>query len=289
MEEDELEVDPAGVINKREAVHHCQLISDVVQDFTRQIKEGEILDVLKQLVEEVQVIIKCVFPAIAKANIITILRAIPDCTCMALRDQTDEHERYLEEIMPEEDISEGEKVVSDVSQIKPLTYDQKDLIVPLFNNLAIAHEHLGRAAANMSSLAKAMDPDQLTLIMKCSVRPLVQLSASPGLFDMPTHKRKKELPDDKAERVKDTMTPREDAKDLQQEPHYSPTRLLAATMTHIINKNFGRSMTMSELQQKFIVRPKQLSLCIMGRKYMGGSDKKALLKRCHEEAKKGEK
>ena len=108
IEEDKPEVDPAGVINKREAMHHCQLISDAVQDFARWIKEGEIWDVLKQLVEEVQMVIKRVFPTIAKANVITILRAIPDCTCTALRDQSEEHERYLEEIMPEEDIPEGE-------------------------------------------------------------------------------------------------------------------------------------------------------------------------------------
>ena len=41
--------------------------------------------------------------------------------------------------MPEEDIPEGEKIVADVSQVKPLTYDQKDLIVSLFDNLSIAH------------------------------------------------------------------------------------------------------------------------------------------------------
>ena len=60
-------------------------------------------------------IIKQVFPTIAEANVITILVAIPDCTCIALRDQSEEHERYLEEIMPEEDIPWGEKVVADVS------------------------------------------------------------------------------------------------------------------------------------------------------------------------------
>ena len=237
-------------------------------------------------------IIKQVFPTISEANVIAILRAIPDCTCTALRDQSEEHERYLEEIMPDEDIPEGEKVAADVSQIKPLTYNQKDLIVSLFDNLSIAHEHLGRAAANMSSLCKAMDPDQLMLIMRCSVRPLVQLSASPGLFDTPTHKQRKELSDDKAQRVKDTMIRKENARELQKEPHYSPTRLLAATMAHIINKNFGRSVSMSELQRQFVVRPKQLSLCITCRKYMGGSDRKAQLKRrgdsASEEAEKGE-
>ena len=156
------------------------------------------------------------FPTIAEANVITILRAIPDCTCTALRDQSEEHEKYLEEIMPEEDIPEGEKIAANVSQVKALTYEQKDLIVSLFDNLSIAPEHLGRAAANKSSLCKVMDPDQLLLIIKCSVRSLVQLLASPGLFDTPIHKQKKELPDDRVKRAKDTMTPREDAKELQQ-------------------------------------------------------------------------
>ena len=142
----------------------------------------------------------------------------------------------------------------------------------------------------MSSLCKVMEPDQLLLIMKCSIRPLVQLSASPGLFDAPIQKWKKDLPDDKAERVKDTMVPREDAKELQQVPHYSPTWLLAATMAYVINKTFGRGIMMSELQCRFIVRPKQLSLCITDRKYMGGSDQKAQLKRHHDSmSKEGEK
>ena len=180
VDEDEPEVDPAGVINKREAAYHHQLITDAVQDFTWRIKDGEIQDVLKQLIEEVQMVIKWVFPSIAKANAITILRSIPNCTCTALRDRSEEHEQYLEDIMPDEDIPEGEKIVADVSQVKALTYDQKELIVSLFDNLSITHEHLGRAAANMSSLCKVMEPDQLLLIMKCSVRPLVQLSASQG-------------------------------------------------------------------------------------------------------------
>ena len=61
---------------------------------------------------------------------------------------------------------EGGKIAVDISQVKALTYTQKDLIVLLFDNLSIIHDHLGRAAANMSSLCKVMEPDQLLLIMK---------------------------------------------------------------------------------------------------------------------------
>ena len=51
------------------------------------------------------------------------------------------------------------------------------------------------------------------------------------------------------------------------------TRLLATTITFKILKRFRDGVTQRELQQLYGVRPKQLALCITGRKYMGGSDK----------------
>ena len=108
VEEDKPEVDLVGVINKREAAHHHHLISNALQDFARWIRDGKIQDVLKQLIEEVQAVIKCVLTAITEADVITILRLIPDCTYTALRDQSEENEQYLEDLIPEEDIPEGE-------------------------------------------------------------------------------------------------------------------------------------------------------------------------------------
>ena len=58
VEEDEPEMDPIGIINKREAAHHHQLISDALQYFAQRIEDGEIQDVLKQLIEEVQMVMK---------------------------------------------------------------------------------------------------------------------------------------------------------------------------------------------------------------------------------------
>ena len=105
-----------------------------------------------------------------------ILRATPNPSCTALRAATEEAERYLEDIMPDEEIPPGEKVAAEVSQIKPITYDQKDMLVLLFDDLSMAHERLSRAAGSMSSLCKVMTPEQLMLIMKSSVRPMIQLT-----------------------------------------------------------------------------------------------------------------
>ena len=43
-------------------------------------------------------------------------------------------------MIPDEDIPEGFHVAMDVSKMKPLTFEQKDMIVSLFNDLAVAHE-----------------------------------------------------------------------------------------------------------------------------------------------------
>ena len=189
---------------------------------------------------------------INQANILTILRATPDPMCMTLRPVSVETENYLEDVMPEEDIPPGERVAAEVSQIKPITHDQKDMLASLFDNLSVAHERLSRAVGTMSSMCKVMSPEQLMLIMKSSMWPLIQLNTMPGLFDPPIQQERKELTDDKEERIKQTMILRPDSKELHQQPDFSPTRLLAATLSYYVHNHFTQGMTMAELQRKYI-------------------------------------
>ena len=139
-------------------------------------------------------LISRVHKPINQADILAILWATLDPSCTALRAATEEAERYLEDIMPDEEIPPGEKVAAKVSQIKPITYDQKEMLVSLFDDLSMAHERLSRVASSMSSLCKVMTQEQLMLIMKSSVQPMLQLNATPGLFDPPAQMEKKELP-----------------------------------------------------------------------------------------------
>ena len=53
-----------------------------------------------------------------------------------------EVEGMLEDIMPEEDIPISEQMAVEVLNIKPLTCTQKDMIVSLFDDISVAHEHL---------------------------------------------------------------------------------------------------------------------------------------------------
>ena len=56
----------------------------------------------------------------------------------------------------------------------------------------------------------------------------------------------------------------------------SKTRLLAATYTFKILNKFGHGTTQKQIQEDYQVKPKQLSVCLTGRKYLGGSDRKAI-------------
>ena len=130
----------------------------------------------------------------------------------------------------------------------------------------------------MSSLCKVLNPQQLMLIMKNAVHPLIQLNASPGLFNPPLKKECKELPDDHEEWVHDMMIPNPKEKTFVKEVHYNSTHLLAATLAFYIDRSFRKTCTMKEVRECFIVRTKQLSLCITGRKYLSGYKRKAQLK-----------
>ena len=157
------------------------------------------------------------------------------------------------------------------------------MLVSLFDDLTIAHERISRVAETMSSLCKVLSLDQLMLVMKSSICPLVQLNTIPGLFDQPAWKEKKELPDDREERIKETMIPRPENKELLQQPNLSPTRLLVAMLSYFLHKNLTQGTTMAELQRKYIVQPKPLALCITGCKYLGRAKRRAMKYRTSQE------
>ena len=54
----------------------------------------------------------------------------------------------------------------------------------------------------------------------------------------------------------------------------SPTRLLAALLYIKIKRTFLNEGTQKEMGELFLVKAKQLSKVIMGRKYLGRKDKK---------------
>ena len=67
---------------------------------------------------------------------------------------------------------------------------------------------------------------------------------------------------------------------MKKEKINSATRLLAATYAFKILTKFSNGTTQRQMQEEYQVRPKQLSLCLTGRKYLGGTDRRAIAKKC---------
>ena len=85
-----------------------------------------------------------------------------------------------------------------------------------------------------------------------------------------------ELPEEKYRQVKLTMVLAATSGRLAQEKPNSVTRLLVATVSFKILNCFADGTMQREQQETYRVRPKQLALCITGRKYLGGKDKATL-------------
>ena len=81
-----------------------------------------------------------------------------------------------------------------------------------------------------------------------------------------------DLPDDITDRVHDTMIQNLTEKTFVKETDYNWIKLLAVTLAFYLDRSFGKACKMKDVREHFIVRTKQLSLCIMGRKYVGGSE-----------------
>ena len=120
------------------------------------------------------------------------------------------------------------------------------------------------------------------LVLKASIRPLIQLRTSAGVDITATTSKPKELPEEQAERIEILITPDPDTPQLKREKVNSPTRLLVATYTFKIMNTFSDGTTQQGLQERYQVKAKQLATCITGKKYMGGMDRKRKTSRSDE-------
>lgn len=225
----EIEADTHGIANPAEAKQNVQHMGEVLQDMMTQIEGGEVKDMLKGIFKEFKEVIMEIIPQMSDADIMTILQSIKDPRCLALCPQT-EVEDLLKIMMSSEKIPCGTSMAGMVENIKPLIFDQKDMLVELFNDLEVAHNHMARICGRLSSLSKVLNPAQLMLVLKATVRPMVQLNAVQNFIDTSVMtSRKMDLPDDRRDWVKPTMIPDPDTEHLKKQTTNSAMWLLAAT------------------------------------------------------------
>ena len=268
-----------GVINLTEAKAHVNALEAQMAKIKRKVEEKETTNLLDEVLEGIKEILSDLTPSMQLADTSTISKAIRDKYFHTLLPRSDGLEETLQEILPDEELPGAPEVIRTVEVKKEMSKEDKKLVAELFSNLEVAHNHMAMACSLLSRLSRTLDPPQLLTIIQASIRPLIQLKELSPLKVTSTQKKTAELPDEQEKRVEILLTPDPQAPLLRKEKANSETRLLAATYAFKILSSFGSGMTQKLMQETYAVKAKQLSACLTGRKYLGGSDKRARAKK----------
>ena len=274
MEEGDEEIPLHRAINTEESKLYVESLDTVFHDMVTNVEEGT-ANAMELAITALKLAKIKQIPGTEEADTRCILRVIWDPSFLAARKPTEEVEAKLEEIVPESDIISGEEIIRDIDEVEPLTKEQRQDIGEVFENLEIAHKHLGRSYGLTWALSCSLSSKQLLLLLKASIRPLVQVNKLGGFLEEPkAGKTRSDLPESTHNRVYTTMIPVPLAESIRSEKLNSPTQLLAATLAFKILHKFVNGTTQQKIQEKYNVRPKQLALYLRGRRYLGGSDQK---------------
>ena len=262
-----------GFINPAEAKAHVNALEGLMTKIKKKVEEKETTDLLDKVLAGVKEILSDLTPSMQLVDTSTISKAIRDKYFHTLLPRSDALEETLQEILPDEELPGAPEVIRTVQVKKEMSKEDKKLVAKLFSNLEVAHDHMATACGLLSRLSRTLDPPQLLTIIQASIRPLIQLKELTPLEITSAQKKPVELPDEQEERVKMLLTPDPQATLLRKEKANSKTRLLAATYTFKILSSFGTGTTQKQMQETYLVKVKQLSSCLTGRKYLGSLDR----------------
>ena len=264
----------SAVTNPEEAKDHITDLEALMRNMKEKIEAGDMTDLLKQTLENMKTRLVATFSSLDTADINIIINAVKDKEFKVLLPHTEDTEDLLEELLPSSEMPSASNVVRAVKEVDTLSGSNQKLIAELFDTLETVHDQLAMASSLIGRLARSLKPNQLMLVLKSSIRPLIQLRTAAGADIEATTSRPTELPKKQAKRIEILITPDPNAPQFRKEKINSPTRLLAATYTFKIVNTFVDGTTQRGLQERYQVKAKQLATCITGQKYLGGTDRK---------------
>ena len=271
------EDEPHGSINPVEAKAHEVALEKIMTTIEEQVGKEDTADLLERALGDVKEALSNLTPSMQLADQTTVMRAIRDKCFNTLLPRSDELDQLLEEIIPNVDIPNAPDVIEEAQRGGVISETDQKVIAEIFESLEIAHDQIATACGLLGRLSRTMRPDQLMTIINASIRPLIQLNALTPIETTP--KTQPELPDDQEARVKMMLAPDPMAPLLKKEKTNSATRLLAATYSYKVLNKFGGGITQRQIQEEYQVKAKQLALCLTGKKYLGGSERKAIARK----------
>ena len=263
--EEEEDVPLHGATNEEEAKIYSNGLDDIIIQMGADVKD-ELFDAMKDAIIKYKEAIASMFPNMETANPNTVWMVVKDKVRLCICPQSQKNENTLECMVSDDKVPQAAEVLGKVEEV---TQEERELIRELFDLLEVAHSHLAAACSTLSRLSSTLRTTQLMTILDAGIRLLIQIKTTAALKLCDTPKETGGLPDDPEERVELMMLPNPTARTIRDEKMNSPARLLAATWAYQVSNVFGKGSTQCKIQEAYRVQTKQLSACIIGRKYLG--------------------
>ena len=233
----------SGVINPEEAEDHANDLEALMANIEERVKAGDTKNSLNETLKNIKTRLAAMIPSMEAADLDTVSQAIRDKDFKVLSPRTEEREQLLEELLPSDEIPGALGVVQAVQEEDMLTETDQELIAELFDTLETAHNQLATACGLIGRLSHTLKPSQLMLVLKASIRPLIQLRTALGLDIEAVTNGPAELPDNQAGRIEVMIVPDPNMSQLKKEKINSPTRLVTATYAFKTINRFRKGTT----------------------------------------------
>ena len=262
----------SAVTNPAEVRDHVTDLEALMRNMKERSEAGDTMELLEQTLENMKTRLVATFTSLDTADINIIINAVKDKEFKVLSPHTEDTEAFLEELLPSSEIPPASDVVRAAREADTLLGSDEELIAELFDTLEAVHDQLATVSGLIGRLAHTLKPNQLMLVLKPGIRPLIQLRTTAGADIEATTSKPTELPEKQAERIEILITPDPNTPQFKKEKINSPTKLLVATYSFKIVNTFADGTTQRGLQERYQVKAKQLAACIMGWKYLGGTE-----------------
>ena len=212
-EEEDNDTPLHGAINEAEARRYSLALDDIIIKMGTEIK-NEAPDAMKEAILAYKLEIKKLIPGMDKADADTVWRSIKDKVGLCIYPPTEDCNRELECLIPDEEVPLASGILKAIEDPDDLTAEDRTLITELFDSLEIAHSELASVCSVLGRLSKSLKPKQLMMVLKASIRPLIQIKPSSALIESDAAGGAGELLDD-PESTEKLMIPYPASKSLQ--------------------------------------------------------------------------
>ena len=124
-----------GIIKPQEAKEHWHKLDETIENLKKDANEEEIQEIMKDFIEVTKTACMEVHTPMAGADVSKVLHSMGDPYGLAIRQQTEEVERRLKVMMPEEELIEGKELACMVDTVEPITAETKETLINLMGHM----------------------------------------------------------------------------------------------------------------------------------------------------------